>query len=248
MELSCRRDYRVASHTVGPQGFLRPSALLGFLEDIAGEHAATWHLSIGNLRARGLMWVLTRYHLRLLRPPRYGEAIAVTTWPSARLGRVALRDFEVTDAAGEAVALATTAWAALDVKTRRPRAMDDVVPPEFVLARRALADDFPPLPGVEEPAREVELPVMLRDLDMNRHVNHAVYLEWAFEAIPPELLEHGLPEDIEIAYLAEAGPGDRISTAASPLPPRDRGPAYAHRISLDGGGRELARLRTSWPR
>ena len=246
MDLLYERDYRVASHTVGPHGRIRPSALLGFLEDAAGEHAAAYQLNSTDLRGRGLMWVLTRYHLRLLRAPRYGEEVRVATWPSALRGKVALRDFEVRDATGSTIALATTAWAVLDMRTRRPRSLDDVVPSDYAVDRRAIADDFEPLPSLAEPQRDVTLPVMLRDLDMNHHVNHAVYLQWALEAVPPERLEAGLPRDIEIAYLAEARLGDRIISAAAPLPPADGRAALIHRISLAGNGRELARIRTTW--
>jgi len=246
MELVYLRSYRVASHTAGPNGFIRPSALLGFLEDAAGEHAASWHLSFADLLPRGLMWVLTRHHLRLLRAPRYGEEIRVTTWPSARRGRAALRDFEVTDATGEIVALATTAWAVLDVATRRTRGVDDVVPPGFILDRRAITDNFEPLPAPPSAERVVTLPVMRRDLDMNRHVNHAVYLQWALEALPPELMDAQLPRAVEIAFLAEAGLGDRIESASATLTDAGANRCFAHRIALADGGRELARLRTTW--
>lgn len=247
MDLTFERTYRVASHTAGPDGLIRPAALLGFLEDAAGEHAATWHLSVGDLAPRGLMWVLTRHHLRQLRPPRYGEEVRVITWPSARRGRVALRDFEIRDATGHCVALATTAWAVLDAASRRLRPINDVVPPGFVLDRRAIPDEFEPLPSLPAPERTVTLPVMLRDLDMNRHVNHAVYLQWALEAVPLELLESGPPAGIEIAFLAEARLGDRIDSAAALLPSPSGSISYAHRITLSGSGRELARLRTTWP-
>jgi acyl-CoA thioesterase FadM len=246
MDLTFERAYRVASHTAGPNGLIRPSALLGFLEDAAGEHAATWHLSFADLAPRGLMWVLTRHHLRLLRPPRYGEEIVVTTWPSARRGRVALRDFEVHGHDGELLALATTAWAVLDAASRRLRPISDVVPAGFVLDRRAIPDEFEPLPALPAGALTVPLPVMLRDLDMNRHVNHAVYVQWALEAVPFGLLEGGPPAAIEIAYLAEARLGDRIDSTAALLSASDGSTSYAHRISLAESGRELARLRTTW--
>jgi medium-chain acyl-[acyl-carrier-protein] hydrolase len=87
---------------------------------------------------------------------------------------------------------------------------------------------------------------MQRDLDMNRHVNHTVYLQWALEALPPEWLEALALQSIEMAFLAEAGPGDTITTGFAELWQDAGARALAHCIVHSGTGRELARLRTTW--
>jgi len=246
MDLLLRRRYRVASSDVGPRGELRPSALMGFLEDAAGTQAAAYGVGVLELQPRGLAWVLARYHLRLLRIPLLAEELEVATWPSGRSAIFASRDFEVTDAAGEVVAQATTSWAAIDVASKRPRRMSDVVSADFVLERRAVADAFGPLPAADGAAHEVMIPVLRRDLDMNVHVNHAVYVDWALEAVPAELADAAWPLSIEVAYLAEARLGDRVLSAVTAAPERDGARVLVHRIARAQGGAELARLRTTW--
>ncbi len=246
MDLLLRRGYRVASSDVGPRGELRPSALMAYLEDAAGAHAAAYGVGVRELQARALAWVLARYHLALQRIPVLGETLEVATWPSGRTPVFATRDFEVTDAAGDVVAQATTSWAVVDVASKRPRRMSDVVSPEFVLNRRAIADAFEPLPLADGPAHALAIPVLRRDLDMNVHVNHTVYVDWALEAAPPELADAGGPAAVEVAYVAEARLGDRVLASAAPGPESDGARVLLHRITNADTGAELARLRTSW--
>lgn len=248
MDLVLRRGFVVRSYNVGPAGDARPSAIMGFLEDAAGAHSGQFGVSVPHLLARGLTWVLSRYHLRLLRPVHMGDEVEVVTWPSARRGIFATRDFELLGDDGAPIALATTSWVVVDLATRRPRPLAEVLPDGWVVDRRALAYDFPPLPRLPADAPGIELPVMLRDLDMNLHVNHVVYVQWALEAIPLDLLRAGWPTDVEIAYQAEARHGDRIVSAVEEQPSADGARVFVHRIGNAETGAELARLRTTWKR
>jgi acyl-ACP thioesterase len=246
MDLLLRRHFRVASYDVGPRGEARPSALMGWLEEAAGEHAASWKLSVVDLFPRGLTWVLSRYRLDVKRWPRFGEGLEVATWPSGRSSMFATRDFEVVDADGSPVALATTSWAVLDLSTKKPVAVTEVVPQEFLLERRTLADGFAALPKLETSERDVELPVMLRDLDMNLHVNHVVYVQWALEAVPPEIAAARWPKGLEVSYRAEARLGDRVVSAAACVPSEPGERVFVHRIAHAQTGAELARVRSRW--
>jgi acyl-ACP thioesterase len=200
-----------------------------------------------------MTWVLARYHLKLLRPVRHSELVEVTTWPSGRTSVFATRDFEVASASdGSPVALATTSWAILDMATKRRSTSPTSSRREFVLPRRVLGQGFSSLPRLDAAAvqRQVELPVMRRDLDMNDHVNHIVYAQWGLEAVDPAGAPGLRPVEIEISYRAEARWGDRIVSAVAPTaPPEDaQPPAFLHRIGNAATGAELARLRTVWGR
>jgi len=250
MELTGHREFRVASYHLGQRGAVRPSAIMGFLEEAAGEHASSWKLSVFDLRPRGLTWVLARYHLKLLKAPRHGDLLEVTTWPSGRSSMFATRDFEVVAASdGSPVALASTSWAILEVASKRPVSVADVVPEQFVLPRRVLGQGFCTLPRVESASRQVELPVMRRDLDLNDHVNHVVYVQWGLEAVDPALVPGLRPVELEVSYRAEALWGDRVlSCVESAAALEGAAATFAHRIANAATGSELARLRTSWGR
>jgi len=242
MNLLLRHACRVASFDVGPRGELRTSALMGYLEDAAGMHAAAFGAGVHELQSRGLAWVLSRYHLQVARVPLLGESLQVSTWPSGRSAIFATRDFEVADAGGSIVARATTSWAVVDLASKRPRRVSEVVPHDFVVDRRAIRDEFRSLPSAGGAGAEVAIPVLRRDLDMNLHVNHAVYADWALEAVPAALAELGPPRALEVSYLAEARLGDAVLSFAG----GGTGGVLLHRIRRASDGAELARARTTW--
>jgi len=84
-------------------------------------------------------------------------------------------------------------------------------------------------------------------LDWNRHVNNAVYIQWALESVPPDLLMSRRPMELEVSYRAEAFYGDEVLSAAQRVPEGESAEAaFLHQILNAATGVELARLRTRW--
>jgi acyl-ACP thioesterase len=181
------------------------------------------------------------------RCPEYGETVKVTTWPSSRSTLFVTRDFEMTDPSGSLIAVATTSWAVLDLSSKRPVGISKVVPEAFVMNRHVIESGFSQMPKLDSFETRVEIPVMLRDLDLNEHVNHIVYVQWALEAIPLHILQTKSPRSIEVSYRAEARFGDRILSSSIKDPAPDCSEdTYHHAIINASTGAELSRLRTVW--
>jgi acyl-ACP thioesterase len=82
------------------------------------------------------------------------------------------------------------------------------------------------------------------DLDVNRHVNNAVYVRWALDAAPPELVETARLSSLEVSVRAEARAGDAVLARWAREPGAED--AWLHQLLREEDGRELARLRTRW--
>lgn len=241
-----QKEYVVHTYETDVRGLARPVALLNYLQDSAGEHAGRLGLSVIDLFKRGLTWVLSRYHIRIHRYPGLGARLEVTTWPSGKRGRFATRDFEVADGDGSPVLSATSSWMVLDLAGKRTLNVEEIIGPAYAIERRALDDPFASLPALD--ARDVERRFLVEagHLDWNRHVNNAVYVQWALEAVPPDVLLGSRPVDIEVSYRAEALYGDEVLSAVQRAPEAGGGPAFLHQILNAATGAELARLRTRW--
>jgi acyl-CoA thioesterase FadM len=118
--------------------------------------------------------------------------------------------------------------------------MLEIAPPD---RPRELGGAADPLPRPSRPAAAGTFRVRWSDLDLNRHANHTRYVEWALEAVPPDLRERGRLAGLGIDFLAEARLGDEVAAEAEAV---DGGLTFLHRILRPADGRELAVLRSAW--
>jgi len=240
------KTFAVRAVDLDVSGRLQPVIAVDYLLEAAADHAAALGVGVIDLFGKGLTWVLSRLHVRFGRYPRWGETVTLRTWPSAQLPLYALREFEISDAAGPAI-LATSSWIVIDLKTKRPVKLTDHFPLYPLRPDRAIADDFPPLPSPTRANLEREYPVFFSDLDINRHVTSTVYIQRTLETVPEDVLFNARPSSIEVNYRSEAFYGDGIVVRTeSPAGPENGW--FLHRLSRKADDRELTLLRTAWAR
>jgi medium-chain acyl-[acyl-carrier-protein] hydrolase len=246
-DLIFHKEYPIHSYETDVRGFVKPSALLNYLQDSAGEHAGRLGFSVIDLVKKNMTWVLSRYHLRIHRYAEMGRRLEVTTWPSGKSAYYATRDFEVVDGDGPVLS-ATSSWMVIGLDKKQPVKLDAVIDVPYAVDRRALDDPFPSLPVPTARESEVRFRVESDQLDWNRHVNNAVYVQWALEGVPRGVLLKSRPVAIEVSYRAEAFYGEEVLSVVQSVPEKNDGPVFLHQILKASTGEELTRLRTQWQR
>ena len=101
--------------------------------------------------------------------------------------------------------------------------------------------DYARLP---EPAREDHreiFKVRYDDIDVNHHVNNAVYPLWATEAVPADFRLKHTPAALEIAFKKEGLFGEEVVIRTE-----IDGLVTLHGIYADDDNRELAKIRIRW--
>jgi len=244
-ELIYNKEYRLHTYETDARGLAKTVTLLNYLQDAAGDHAGRLGLSVLDLIKRNMTWVLSRYHILVHRYPAMGELLEVTTWPSGKAGYFATRDFEVSASAGPVLS-ATSSWMILGREKKQPLKVDDIIDIPYAIERRALVDPFASLPVLSARDAELRFRVEAGHIDWNRHVNNAIYVQWALEAVPADILRGSRAVELEVSYRAETFYGEEVLSVAQRLPDDARGPAFLHQILNAATGAELTRLRTRW--
>jgi acyl-CoA thioesterase FadM len=182
-ERTASAPFRVRFDEAGPNGLIRASVLLRYAADLAWVHSErrgfgrTWY------RDRGLAWLVRGVELELIRPIAYGDVIVGTTEPTAARKVLARRETAFRASDDATVARLTVDWALTGqagTPTRIPSSFGVV----FGMADRTFEPiRVRPTPTEAIPTTSIEVPVRAQELDPMGHVNNAVYLDWAEEAI-----------------------------------------------------------------
>lgn len=178
---------RIPSFLCRPDDRVGYDGIASLFQEAAWEHAQRFGVDFTESEST-LYWVLHRVGIRLFRPPRWGEAITITTWPSRIVRLSAMREFVVHTDEGELVADASSAWLVMSEGSNRP------VKPERLLSTEWTEDSWSfelPLGRTAAIGKPEELlqhadwhAVRQSDTDRNAHVNNARYLQWMSDWAP----------------------------------------------------------------
>ncbi len=232
----------VPLHEIDHHGKIRLSGIFNFLQNASSEQSAFLGYPITALLKRRLTWVVSRYHLLVHRYPAWGEKLTVSTWRSGQMGLFALREYEIASE-GETLVSATGSFALLDLSRGKKVSPSEYFPDYPILEKRMLEDDFGKFPGPGETPHRKTFEVRKHDLDLNRHVNNTLYLQWGLESVPDEIFSNLSPVEVEIAFRGQAVFGDSLVSGCEAGAEDD---TFLHRIERTGDGRECAGLRTRW--
>lgn len=235
------KEYKVRSHEADCHGFLRVLSLMNVLQDIAVEHAESFGLGLKDCLKQNLAWVGSNYLVQIRHMPQENEVFKIETWPAEAKLWGAVRDFMVTNESGEEIIKASSQWVLINVEKRRPVPVKKYFPNYEVVPERILETDFPKIPKVIEPTNRVEFKVRFDDLDVNQHVNNAVYPLWASESLDDEYRLSHFVKEIEVCYKNEALYGETVVVQSSL-----QDDVSLHSICDKKSGDELAQCRIRW--
>jgi fatty acyl-ACP thioesterase A len=272
--------FRIRGYEVGPDQHASIVTMANLLQEVASNHAVgMWGRSAEGfatdpaLAELGLIFVMTRMQIQMEAYPRWGDTVHIETWFQDSGKLVAQRDWLVTDAAtGKFFGKATSTWVMINLHTRRLSKMPESMrrrcawyqmdPPDYAIPQEHCRLKIPevPVPHNTQPAATTSSRFVARrgDMDMNGHINNAVYFAWGLETVPEHVYEDAHLYQMEVDFKAECLCGDVIEAhgAAVSMPPElaanGAGPGaltYAHTLQrAEEGGKlvELVRARTIW--
>lgn len=235
------KEYKIRTYECDKNSNLRILTLMNILQDMADSHASDLHLGLEFCLSQGLAWVGSNYHIKINRLPTLHETIKVTTWPSAEKKIGAVRDFVIEDEQGNVIIVASSQWILIDFNRKKPVSLREHLPEYTVIAQRALDTDFAKIPEPERADCVRGFEVRFDDIDINKHVNNAVYPLWATEAVEHDFRDMHIPAEIEIAFKKEGHLGETVEVKTQ----RDNDISISSVTSLNDG-RELAGLKIKW--
>ena len=201
-----RQTYTLSSLHVDCFGRAKPSTLLYFAQEVAGQHCTA--LSV-DLSGTDLFWVVIRHRVQVTRLPVRGETITVETWPMPTTRVAYPRSVVAYDERGNEVFRSISLWVLMDRRTRAmilPGKSGIAVPGTVRGTELAVPNSLVPRVHCNHSSRTVGF----TQLDGNGHMNNTRYLDWVADLLPSAYHRAHEIREFTICYLSEATEGQQI--------------------------------------
>ena len=210
MEYIHTQTYPISEKDTDSLGRLKPSAILWFAQEIAGEHCVSLGTDWESLQKQNLFWALIRTKVEIVRLPELGETVTVKTWPMPQTRTAYPRCTVGYDADGRECFRVIALWVLMDTQSR---AM--VLPGKCqVQVDGILQGTEPELPRALPAGTGEQVcnrTVTERELDKNLHMNNTRYLDWAMALADENFHREHTLREFTVCYLSEARKDQQIS-------------------------------------
>ena len=209
MEPIFRQTFTLSDIHLDPFGRVKPSVLLYFAQEVAGQHCQLLQLDWDTLSHQNLFWAVTRHRVQITRLPVRGETITVETWPMPTTRVAFPRNVVAFDQDGNELFRSISIWVLMDTVTRAmilPGKSGVNVPGLLQGSELEMPASIPPAGLMGGQSRQVRF----TDLDINGHMNNCRYLDWAWDLLPSHFHKDRTLQAFTLGYLSEAREGDSL--------------------------------------
>ncbi len=209
----------------------------------ADYHSTERHFGMRYLCTINKTWVLSRLAVEMSEMPRQYDRFVVETWVENAMRYFTQRNFAVLTPDGHPLGYARSVWAMIDTETRQPADLlavnngsimewiDREKPCPIAKGGRVKMGDQTQL------VRTID--TYYNDVDINGHINSVKYIEHVLDLWPVSWYAEHTLQRFEVAYVAEAHQGDRLSLYQEQTGPEE----YSVRIVRADDGHECVRAR-----
>ncbi|MGM9970332.1 MAG: acyl-[acyl-carrier-protein] thioesterase [Anaeroplasma sp.] len=190
--------------------YLRPASVLDYFQDIAGVHATELGLGYDNMLKNNLFWVILYEQFEVIKEiPKYSDEVEICTWPKQSSKLQMEREYVIKNHSGEILIKGISNWAVIDSRTRRLARADKIIFNGEYYPYTNYQDKQVHKLGLkcDNFRHTYEYKINLSDLDHNKHLNNARYLDIVYNM---GIINHKKYKRVQIAFLHEAYLNDVI--------------------------------------
>jgi len=211
MEYTHEKIFEISNYETDFEGKLKLNSLFNFFQELASIHADILGFGYELLHKDNITWILSRIEVDIIEFPDWQQKIILKTTTKGTQGVFAIRDFEILTLDRKHIASARTVWLLINLLNRRP------LRPEKQLAN--IAERFKNNELLEIPQKislsEIKIQTSVKlfqytDIDINRHVNNAVYVELSLNCFDVEMFQKFQIQKFQINFNNEAKFGDEV--------------------------------------
>lgn len=237
------QTYPVKYYEMDINKVLKPSALVNFLQDMATKNAEMLGFGPTFVFEHNYAWFLIKYHMEFDDYPCDLDDLVIKTEPRGYSKIIANRDFEVWTTDNKRLGRVASNWMLIDLSNKNILPLAKVAPHLLSFEKREGDLQFSKIFAPETYNYEKTFEIRFDDIDVNRHVNNANYIVWAFEALPYEFRCKFKLKTLDAVYKKEITYGNSV---VSKVFLDEENKTSTHVVKDASSGDDLCLIKTVW--
>ncbi len=174
--LKFSEEFELKTYQCNQFGSMKLKTLFDYFQELAGDHADKLGLGYEECISKNCAWVCSKYHVIIDKLPQLKTKISIETWPSKFIGPMGLREFIVKDAENNVLVKAVSQWVMVDLVNFKPVNIKSMFDCSSIQFGESLGVDLEKLSiDISDEFCTSEI-LRYDDVDVNHHVNNAVYI------------------------------------------------------------------------
>ncbi|MHC4131369.1 MAG: acyl-[acyl-carrier-protein] thioesterase [Planctomycetota bacterium] len=205
-----KEEFRVKTYDCHPNGKIKISTLMQYLQEIAANHAEQLGFGFKALNQFNSYWVLSNIRIEIANQPSWNEKITIYTWPSGHNRLLATREFIGKNKENCEVFKAASEWMILDKESSKPKNLTRLHLPLPEDGKKVLRQKMKRLQPKSNYNLKERRCVPYSAIDLNGHVNNSEYVTWAIDVLQRDFPFDSGMKTIQATYLSEIFESDEI--------------------------------------
>ena len=180
-------------------------AILKMLENIGSYHSDIAGYGTNDIPIKKLSWILLDWKLKVIKRPTYGETLEIHTWARVANKFFTYRDFEIYDGNKNLCAIATSKWTLINIEEGKMSKITEDVINSYKPEEKEVFEKEK-LEKIQEPKEfisSIKYEIKRKDIDINKHMHNLYYLDLAYEALPEDVYNTNIFDNVRIMYKKE---------------------------------------------
>ena len=205
-------NFKMGLSDIEKDNKIKNIAILKMLENIGSYHSDIAGYGTNDIPIKKLSWILLDWKLKVIKRPTYGENLEIRTWARVANKFFTYRDFEIYDENKNLCAIATSKWTLVNIKEGKMSKITEDVINSYKPEEKEVFEEEK-LEKLQEPKEfisNITYTVKRKDIDINKHMHNLYFLDLAYEALPEDVYNTKVFDNVRIMYKKEIKLGDTV--------------------------------------
>ena len=190
------------------------STLFLYFQEVSSLHSEVLGVGKSETIDQDLHWIITRFHVDIIKLPRYGDKIKIKTYPGDNNKIFFYRHYIITDMNDNVMVRANSIWLIIDALTHQLK-KDPFKGYSLPIHHEEGELDNPPKINGEVTKYLYTRKIKYSDIDLNSHLNNTRYIELIQDSFDLDFYRDHKIKSIKINYNQEFKAEDEVEVYTS---------------------------------